>query len=344
MSNLDAAPVEAVLDPAACAGPELELLEPRTVVLGRTTTVRRLLPHRDRRMVGAWCFVDHYGPEPTGAGAASGDGGDGRRRGMWVPPHPHTGLQTVSWLLEGEVLHRDSLGTHALLRPGHLGLMTSGRGIAHSEESPVAGPSVLHGAQLWLALPDAERHRAPSWQHLERLPTATVGAAGEVRVLVLVGSLGVGDSAVTSPADVHTPLVGAQVSVDRGAAASLDVDPAHEHAVLALTPGLVVAGVALEPGRMLDLGVGRAGVDVAAADGPATGGPATGLLLGGEPFDEQLVMWWNFVGRSHDEIVAMRREWQASTGRYGRVDGFDGRALEAPALPTTRLRPRGRAR
>src|SRR5688572_17921795 len=130
-------------------------MTPREVPLGgpRAMTVRRTLPQRGRSLIGAWCFLDHYGPDPV---AESG--------GMSVAPHPHTGLQTVSWLFEGEIEHRDSAGNHAMVLPGEVNLMTAGRGISHSEVSTGA-TTVLHGAQLWVALPDADRHADPGFEH-----------------------------------------------------------------------------------------------------------------------------------------------------------------------------------
>ena len=144
MSNLDQAPVVTVRGglQRVSAAPVHEVLAARVVQLGESTQVRRLLPNIHRRMVGAWCFVDHYGPDDISDGS-----------GMQVAPHPHTGLQTLSWLHEGEVLHRDSVGSVATIRPYELGLMTAGHGIAHSEQSPVEHPRLLHGAQLWIALP-----------------------------------------------------------------------------------------------------------------------------------------------------------------------------------------------
>ena len=145
--------------------------------------VRRLLPLRHRRSVGAWCFVDHYGPMSVDGVA-----------GMQVPPHPHIGLQTVTWLLDGNVLHRDSLGSEQMIRPGQLNLMTAGRGIAHSEESPGEHDPRLHGVQLWLALPEAQRQVAPAFEHHAELPVA--GLAG-FEVTVFAGSLAGAQSPAT---------------------------------------------------------------------------------------------------------------------------------------------------
>src|ERR1700712_904799 len=156
MSNLDRRPAAQVLGglAATSAGPALDVLPGKEVLLGESTRVRRLLPTLGRRLVGAWAFVDHYGPDDVASAA-----------GMQVAPHPHTGLQTVSWLLEGAVHHRDSLGSDALIRPGELGLMTAGHAITHAEYSPVPHPELLHGVQLWVALPAGARDGAASWEH-----------------------------------------------------------------------------------------------------------------------------------------------------------------------------------
>ena len=318
MSNLDTAPQETVCDGRAAApGPVHELLTGREVVLGgtRAMAVSRTLPNRDRRMVGAWCFLDYYGPEDLTS-----------RPGMRVPPHPHTGLQTVSWLFAGEVLHRDSLGNTQLIRPGQLNLMTAGHAISHAEQTPVGHSPTLHGVQLWTALADRYRHGEPHFEHHPQLP---VRAGNGTRTTVFLGG--------PSPARTYSRLVGAEVALDAGADDRLPLEPDFEHAVLAVSGDVSVDGVALSPGPLLYLGTGRRDLAVTADR------PARLLLLGGEPFEEQLVMWWNFVGRDHDEIVADREEWMSGT-RFGTVHGFDGDPLPAPAMPATRLKPRGRVR
>jgi redox-sensitive bicupin YhaK (pirin superfamily) len=322
MSNTETLPVEARCSGDPSDGPVTELLEPRKVWLGRTTQVRRLLPNRDRRMVGAWCFVDHYGPDDVAG-----------RPGMRVPPHPHTGLQTVTWLLDGEVLHRDSIGSVATVLPGELDVMTSGHGISHSEESPPGHGPLLHGVQLWVALPDTVRSTTPpAFSQHRDLPVADLGGA---RATVLVGEV----AGAASPAEAFTPLLGADVVLEPGADVRVPVRAEHEHAVLVLAGPADVHGVAVDFGQMLYLGRGREQV-LLRAGGPA----ARVLLLGGEPFSERLVMWWNFIGRSHEDVVRARQEWMETTGRFGRVEGFDGEPLPAPGMPTTRLRPRGRRR
>jgi redox-sensitive bicupin YhaK (pirin superfamily) len=324
VSNLERDPAESVCGgrTAVADEPVRMLLPARDVVLGgpRGTRVRRTLPHRDQRMVGAWCFADHYGPEDIAG-----------RPGMRVPPHPHTGLQTVSWLLEGDVLHRDSLGNEQLIRPGQLNLMTAGHGISHSEESPRDHWPVLHGVQLWVALPGAHRAAAPSFEHHPDLP---VWNESGLRVTVLMGEI----DGAASPARLYSPLVAADIGLSRGAAGRLPLRPDFEYAVLGLAGAAQVDGVALAPGPLLYLGSGRTDLAVSADSADL---PGRVLLLGGEPFDEQIIMWWNLVARTHEEIVLAREQWMTAAGRFGSVRGYDGDPLPAPAMPTTPLKPRG---
>lgn len=329
MSNVDDEPVEQTVcstDVAVTAEPDLELLHPRQVPLGgpRAMRVNRVLPNRDRRMVGPWCFADSYGPDDiTG------------KSGMQVPPHPHIGLQTVTWLVEGEVWHQDSAGSRRMVRPGQLPLMTAGRGIAHSEQSPTEHSPSLYGAQLWVALPEQSRQVAASFEFHSELPRHDHQHGS---ITVLAGTV----DGATSPAVTYSPLVGAALTAAAGGELPVPLEPDFEHAVLALSPGLTAEGTSVPAGSMLYLGRGRTEVVLSAA---ATG---RALLLGGEPFTEDLVMWWNLVGRSHDEIVAARSDWErehdtaASDRRFGPVDGYDGPALPAPALPNARLKARGR--
>jgi len=323
MSNLERDPHEQSCSAHPALEPVVELLEPRKVWLGRTQQVRRLLPHKERRMVGAWCFVDHYGPDDIRD-----------QPGMWVPPHPHSSLQTVSWLFEGEVLHRDSVGNEALVRPGELNIMTAGPGIAHAEEShDQRAHPIVHGAQLWVALPeDARNAVAPRFDQYDGLPALELDG---VRGTVMVGEVG----GVGSPAASYTPLVGADLTVDGTATVPLTGE--YEYAVLVVDGPVTVEQQRAAGGEMAYLGCGR--------DSFRFTGPGRLLLLGGEPFAEEIVMWWNFIGRSHDEIVALRNEWNAgpdggSTERFGVVHGFTGGPLRAPDLPNTHLKPRGRTR
>ncbi|MCU1656327.1 MAG: pirin-like protein [Pseudonocardiales bacterium] len=321
MSNLDRTPGLTQCGGLAgiAAAPVHELFAGKEVLLGESTQVRRLLPNLGRRLVGSWCFVDHYGPDDIAAGP-----------GMQVPPHPHMGLQTVSWLLDGEVHHRDSLGSEAVIRPGQLGLMTSGYGIVHAEQSPVAHPARLHGVQLWVALPDGSRNAAPAWQHHDALPVVTdTGLAATV----IMGSL----AGATSPGRAYTPLMGVDVALAAGAESLLPLEPDFEHAVLAMSGWAEVDGVEVTPGSMLYLGCRRRELRVRSEPGSRL------LLLGGEPFEEQIVMWWNFVGRSSEEITTAREEWMTGD-RFGVVADYDGDPLAAPSMPPGRLKPGGSVR
>ncbi|MEH1102233.1 pirin family protein [Micromonospora sp. CPCC 205561] len=302
----------------ATADPGSVLLPGHDVPLGRYTTVRRLLPQRQRRMVGAWCFVDHFGPDDVA-----------ERPGMEVPPHPHTGLQTVTWLLDGEIMHRDSLGNAQPIRPGQLNVMTSGHGIAHSERSPERHPPLMHGVQLWVALPDPARAGDAHFAHHADLPR---WRDGELDVTLLVGEL----AGARSPAVTYTPLLGAQLELGGPAPATLPLRPDFEYGLLAMSGAAEVDGVPFAPGSLLYLGSGRERLAV-------TGEPGSRLLLlGGAPFEEPLVMWWNFVGRSHEEVAAAREDWMAGR-RFGTVADDDAPPLPAPALPTTRLKARDRS-
>ena len=289
-------------------------------------TVRRTLPTRDRSLIGAWCFLDHYGPDDV---AETG--------GMSVAPHPHTGLQTVSWLFTGEIEHRDSAGHHATVRPGELNLMTAGHGISHSEVS-TPGTSSLHGAQLWVALPEPARHGAPAFEHYA--PPEVVGDGWAVRVFLgsLLGS--------TSPVATATPLLGAEVVLQPGATVVADVETAYEHGVLVDTGVAEVDRTEVGEHQLAYVPLGSSSLRLQA-------GPAGSrlLLLGGPPFGEPIVMWWNFVGRTHEEVVASRNAWQAqlvedaepsslADGRFGIPFGNEMAPIPAPPLPNVRLKER----
>lgn len=237
---------------------DVQILTARDVPLGgvRAIDVRRTLPHKSRSLVGAWCFADHYGPQPVGAG---NDGG------MDVPPHPHTGLATVSWLFEGTIEHRDSDGVVAPVLPGEVNLMNAGRGIAHSEVS-IAPTTVLHGVQLWVALPREHRDGPRDFQHHTPAAAPLPGEAGTARVFI--GDL-LGVDA--SPVHTHTPLLGAQLDLAADTATTLRVDPAFEHAFLLDEGELTVEGVDI---AHAELGIVDPGPDTltvtAGPQGPAS--------------------------------------------------------------------------
>lgn len=329
MSNVEASPQE-LLCPSSPANSHdgAEILTARSVPLGgpRAMTVRRTLPQRSRSLIGAWCFVDHYGPDDVSTSA-----------GMAVPPHPHTGLQTISWLFTGEIEHADSAGNHAVVRPGELNLMTAGRGISHSEYSRT-NTTILHGVQLWAALPQSARFTAPDFVHYRPTPVTVPGA----RISVFMGTV----AGEHSPVETFSPMVGAEIMLDAGATVALDLQPGFEHGFLVDSGSLSVAGTVVEPSELAYLGTGRSTVELCA--GPES---VRLLFIGGEPLNESIVMWWNFVGRSHEEIVAFRAAWQAVIGlepasMLDEVASFSLPAdqvdapLPAPVLPTVQLRPR----
>lgn len=316
MSNTDAAPAEVHCVASSFGG----VLHPREVPLGgpRAIRVRRTLPQRERSLIGAWCFADHYGPHDVRGGT-----------GMDVPPHPHTGLQTVSWLFSGEVEHRDSAGVHAMVRPGELNLMTAGAGICHSEVS-TPNTTVLHGAQLWVALPDSARDTDRDFAHYAPQPQSSGGVTARVFLDELDGD--------RSPVHTFTPLLGAQLDLDPRVDVTLDIDEAFEHGVLVDQGDVEACGSALSVADLAYQGTGHSRLHLVNRGDD----PARLLLLGGTPFTEELVMWWNFVGRSHDEIVGYREQWQHHAERFGAVDGYVGSVprLPAPPLPNATLRPR----
>ena len=330
MSNLEAHPAEIDCqteaenaDPDHDGSLRVEVLTARDVPLGgpRAMTVHRTLPQRERSLIGAWCFADHYGPDDV---SATG--------GMDVPPHPHIGLQTVSWLFTGEIEHRDTMGNHALVRPGELNLMTSGHGIAHTEVS-TPDTTVLHGVQLWVALPAESANTARDFAHYAP-PAITVG---DVTALVFLGTL----LGSTSPVETFTPLLGAELRIPPGADVTLDVDPGFEHGFLIDSGRVEIVDSTTGPLERTELGYVGVGAEtiVLANRGDDD---ARVIVLGGAPFDDDIIMWWNFVGRSHEEIVLAREEWMAHSERFGQVQGYTGEVqhLPAPALPGTRLRAR----
>lgn len=356
MTNLEVSPKEELCPPGqpggyAGNGPCLQLWPAREVPLGgvRAMNVFRTLPQRGLPTVGAWCFLDSFGPD---------------RVAMSVLPHPHTGLQTVTWPLAGNIRHRDSVGSDVIVRPGELNIMTAGHGVSHSEfavlphrpsgdddggtSAPLPSDGGMElplqrGLQLWVALPDGERHRAPAFEQHRNLPEV---AGDGFTATVMVGSF----AGRTSPATMYSPIVGADISC--AGPVMLPLNPDFEHAVLVLDGALTIDGQDVPPGPLGYLGTGRVLLELDAR-------PDTRfVLLGGEPFQEELLMWWNFVGRTHDEVAQARQDWEAQAelpdpdagaSRFGLVRGHGPDAgaeagrIPAPALPGVRLRPRTRS-
>lgn len=294
-------------------GEQYERLEAQRAAIGDGFEIRRAVPNRHRRMVGAWCFLDHAGPVDYEPG-----------QGLNIGPHPHIGLQTFTWMIEGEVLHRDSLGCEQLIHPGQVNLMTAGRGISHSEESPMGRAGRFHSTQLWIALPDAERHREPDFHHYPELPVIDRGG---FRITVLAGAC----DGERSPAKVYTPIVGLDLSTRGRAQMTLPLDPDFEHAALTLEGAPRLNVEVLEPGTLLYLGTGRTSLELSSSAASRM------LLIGGAPFGEEILLWWNFVARTPAEMEAATRDWIEGQ-RFGKVHGARGKPLIAPDLKGLNLR------
>lgn len=318
----------------------VEIISSRAVPLGgpRAMTVHRTLPHRQRSLIGAWCFVDHFGPDDV---STTG--------GMDVGPHPHTGLQTATWLFEGEIQHIDAGGGRGLVHPGEFYLMTAGNGISHTETTTEA-TTTLHGVQLWVALPDATRSNAARDLAYFK-PECTPVEGGQIKVFMgeLMGA--------SSPVHSHTPMMGAELTIDPHSEIVLELNPDFEHGVIANSGALAVESVALEKTQIGYTGLGETTLHIRNNSDEVV----RALFIGGEPLKEEILMWWNFIGRDHDEIVRYRDAWQASQGmdsdgQFGFVDGYVGHGgvgedglgrnadgmtwLPAPNLPNARMRPR----
>ncbi|MEN9713863.1 MAG: hypothetical protein RLZZ164_527 [Actinomycetota bacterium] len=300
------------------------LIEPREVKLSTRTgiSVRRTIPHAKLKTIGAWCFVDHFGPTD-------------QEDGMVVAAHPHTGLQTVTWMLEGVGEHRDSLGTIQNISPGQLNLMTAGRGISHSEIS-VEHSGNMHAVQMWVALPEAARHMAPQFEHRDDLP---VIETDEFKATVLLGDF-LSERAETK---VYSPMLGVELRLNSGARFDVPSQQGFEYGVFVIDGIVIANSQPVSRSELLYFAPEEAanGIELSAASGPVTL-----LLLGGEPFKERIVMWWNFIARTHDEIVEQREQWNAhledaaARERFGAFEDRIGGWIPAPELPTVRLNPR----
>ncbi len=294
----------------ACVAPDQEpmmkILPLRPSIIGPNQPVWRALPNQQQRMIGPWCFLDRIGPMELHGDAP-----------LDVPPHPHTALQTVTWLLDGALLHRDSLGTEQTISPGQLNLMTAGRGIAHSEQSPSDAQSIS-GVQFWIALPDWEADREPAFEHHSELPEVELeGATARVIVGRFAGE--------QSPATTYSPLAGAEVVVSRAHRVEIPLEPEFEYGILLLEGHADIEEHTLTTDTLVYLGSLRRYLSVDAQAGTRL------LVFGGEPLEEDILLWWNFVGRSPDEIRAAREDWQQHR-RFGEVAGYSGSRLEAPEL------------
>lgn len=283
-------------------------IEARSADLGNGMLVRRTLPTRQQRMIGAWCFLDHAGPIDFAPG-----------KGMHVGAHPHIGLQTFTWLIEGEVLHRDSLGNEQIIRPGQVNLMTAGHGIVHTEDSLADGQR-LHAAQLWIALPPEEQDCPPDFAHHPDLPQWHDGNA---ELTLLAGTYG----ERTAPARLYSPLLGLDIRSEAATEIQLQLRPEFEYGLLTLEGSVSIGEDSLRSDEFAYLGRGQDSLCLKLAAGSKV------LLLGGLPFEQPVLMWWNFVAYTKAAIAEAQRQWESGNPRFGLVGDPDELRLAAPPLP-----------
>jgi redox-sensitive bicupin YhaK (pirin superfamily) len=299
-----------VPDPApgdAAAADAIDLvIVPRSVDLGGFA-VRRALPHVKRRMVGPFIFFDHFGPVEFRAGA-----------GIDVRPHPHIGLATVTFLFDGEIMHRDSLGSAAAIHPGDVNLMTAGRGIVHSERTAPdhrAGGERLHGLQLWLAMPAADEEIDPTFAHHDQAELPVVAGDGKI-VRVVIGNL----YGKRSPVPTLSDTILADAALTPGAVLPIDADT-QERALYVVAGEIDVAGDRFAAGRLIVLRPGDPMTVTAASE-------ARVILVGGAALDGPRHIWWNFVSSRKERIEQAKADW-----KLGRFDAVPGDEAEFIPLP-----------
>lgn len=281
----------------------MDVLAGRVAEVGGHEVVR-VLPTRARRIVGAWCFADPIGPRYISANDEEN-----------IAPHPHIGLQTVTWLLQGELVHRDSLGSEQLIRPGGLNLMTAGGGVVHSEEGVPGWSGSLHGIQLWVAQPDSTRDLAPAFEHHEALPELTFT---NVEATVFVG----GFAGAGSPARADTEHAAVQLVLGTGGTI-LPLEPSWEYGLIMLSGLAEAEGEKLAPGSLYYLGGCRDELGMTVLEA------GTAILLGGLPFREKIFMWWNFVARTREEVAVAYKQW--SQGDRDRFPAVSSKLARIPA-------------
>ena len=280
----------------------------RSAEIGRGTVIKRALPSRNKRMIGAWCFLDHAGPVTF----PQGDGLD-------VGPHPHIGLQTFTWMIEGTMMHTDSIGSKQLIRPKQVNLMTAGHGISHTEVAPDSEIH-MHAAQLWIALPDDKINIAPQFDHYPELP---VVEQDNIEFTVLVGSF----LETQSPVKVHSELLAVDLTAKESATTRIPLNPNYEYGFLALEGTANINSHELDDNNLVVLERGLKEIEVQLHQGTRL------LMLGGKPFESPILLWWNFVGRTQEELAIAREQWINQDSRFGHIPDYDGPRLEAPAFP-----------
>jgi redox-sensitive bicupin YhaK (pirin superfamily) len=292
-------------DVPACEAIEL-MIVPRTVDLGGFS-VRRALPHARRRLVGPFIFFDHFGP----AEFRAGDGVD-------VRPHPHIGLATVTYLFDGEIVHRDSLGSTEAIRPGEVNLMTAGRGIVHSERTAPdhrLGGERLHGLQCWLAMPTADEELAPSFGHHAQADLPLIAGDGKLVRVVLGSAFG-----QRSPVPTLSDTIFADAALEPGAVLPIDAT-AEERALYVVSGEIDIAGDRFASGQLL---VFRPGDSLSVAAATA----ARVVLVGGAAMDGPRHIWWNFVSSRKERIEQAKTEWKER--RFDIVPGDESEFIPLP--------------
>lgn len=290
------------------ASPTIQRISARKGSLGEGMEISRALPTKERRMIGAWCFLDHLGPIQFAQEA-----------GMHVGAHPHTRLQTFTWMIEGEVLHRDSLGFEQVVRPGQVNLMTAGYGISHTEDSLEPGER-MHAVQLWIALPDAVADQPPAFVHYAQVPQwQAQGCAWSLMAGTYEG--------YTAPTELHSPLIALEVLTDGAATVSLGLDAKFEYGLLALTGGFTLDDEVFAKDELAYLMPGRTQQTLKLQAGTRL------FVVGGTPFTEKVTIWWNFLGKDLDAVREYREQWEARDERFGTVEDGEHRRLVAPLVP-----------
>jgi quercetin 2,3-dioxygenase len=267
--------------------------------------VQRVLPQRGIRMIGPWCFLDHFGPLPLA-----------NYHNFNIPPHPHIGLQTITWLFSGQLFHQDSLGYQQELRAGELNLMTAGRGISHAEVADKQASDPLHGLQLWSALPSADEQTEARFDHYTRLPKFSLG---DCVATLIVGSYTTAKQRYQSPALQFHPSIAMSLKSPQVTVLNLTLNRHFEYGIYVISGRIHTLKQSIATHELIRLGTDREQLEIElSAD-------ANILLLGGEPFHEPVILWWNFVSSDADRIQQAQHDWDNGHERFGTVSHYKKR-------------------
>lgn len=289
---------------------QFEVLNQAKTELSPGFEILRGLPQRALRRIGAWIFLDHLGPVPVT-----------HAEQLNVHSHPHIGLQTFTWMIEGEIEHKDSLGYQQTIQAGQINLMTAGNGIAHTEVS-LNHTGRLHSAQLWIALPESHKNMPAAFENYPHLPTIDTEDSLQT---VLVGAW----QGQVSPVKVHTPLVSIDILAKQSHQVTLPLNPDFEYGLMVLEGSFSIEQTDFDASVLVYLPKGQTEVTIHL--------PANSriLLIGGEPMQEELIVWWNLVARTQAEIEQAREDWQNQSARFGNLNLLGEGWLQAPAISGT---------